>query len=675
MKPSIHPKRLVAAVATVTILTPLVVGAEPVNGGGQFVVRCLYSHSLPDDPVVFPGQPGASHLHDFFGNTSVKASSTVDSMLASDTTCQAASDTAGYWAPTAYLNGVQVTPTVMRIYYLDTRGQETETIPSGLQVIGGNRDAVSPADNPHVRWYCGAINVVRTPREDAPYDCSPWSQYAFVDGVIAIVDLPNCWDGVGLGAESVVYPDGTNCPPSHPRVLPRLSERIHYGVMNPLNPDGSMAFTLASGSYWSMHADFWNTWQQDRLDALVESCLSGVHCGSIDTAVSIDWSSQFGTISYDLGLASAVGPEGPYVAGLTNEALAAQTYRRGSDAYVRAFDPSGNLRWTRQFGSSGEDQALAVTEHGHRLVVAGFTDGRLPGQRPSGGADAFVTAYDDDGDLQWLLQFGSRRDEHATSAAATRTAVFVAGWTDGRLGQSDPGARDGWIAKLSWQGAIQWIRQFGSTGMDEVSALATQESRVLAAGWTEGSVRRRSSSGGSDAFVRAFNASGGIVWTRQFGTSGNDRATALAAYGNLSFVAGTSDGAFGRQDGAGGLDVFVRGIGGNGVSAWTDQFGTPADDEATDIVARRSGVYLVGSTLGALGEGGQLGGGDVFAKRYLRRGVALWTLQLGTAAFDQGTGAAIDADSLYVTGSTLGAFDGQANSGDLDAFLTRLRFT
>ena len=33
----------------------------------------LYSHTASDDPIVYPGQPGQSHLHEFFGNTDVDA--------------------------------------------------------------------------------------------------------------------------------------------------------------------------------------------------------------------------------------------------------------------------------------------------------------------------------------------------------------------------------------------------------------------------------------------------------------------------------------------------------------------------------------------------------------------------------------------------------------------------
>jgi hypothetical protein len=626
---------------------------------------------------VFPNQPGASHLHDFFGNTSVDAFSTVDSLLSSDTTCRASSDTAGYWAPTAFMNGQPVTPTVMRIYYLGNRGQPTETIPAGLEMIGGNRDALSPAENPHVRWYCGEIRSVKTPRRDTPYDCSPWSQYGFVDGVIAIIDLPNCWDGVGLAPENVSYPVDGSCPATFPHTLPRLSERIHYGVMNPVNPDGSIGFTLSSGPFWSMHADFWNTWQQARLDELVESCLAaGVHCGAIDALASLDWTRQFGTTRYDLGYAAAAGRDGPYVAGFTNYELPGQDYRRRSDVFVRAYDPAGDVRWTRQFGSSGVDHALAISASPDRVFVAGFTDGRLPDQTARGGADAFAAAFTPSGRLEWLVQFGTPADEQATGIAVAPAGAYVAGWTDGRLSRgSNPRGRDGWLVKLSSLGEIVWARQFGSEGTDEVRAVATRGTKVVAAGGTDGSFSGQTSHGGSDAFVRAFGSGGAVSWTRQFGSSGNDTATAVAAFETQVFVAGTTDGAFLKHQNAGGLDAFVRAMDGDGAAAWTDQFGTTANDDAAALAARRDGVYVVGSSEGALTTDGLLGETDVFARRYVRKGAQIWTMQLGTIDFDRAYAAAVDARSLYATGTTHGAFEGQTNAGDRDVFLLRIRFT
>ena len=42
----------------------------------QFIVTCAFSHTAPDDPIVFPGEPGQSHQHDFFGNRATDAWST-----------------------------------------------------------------------------------------------------------------------------------------------------------------------------------------------------------------------------------------------------------------------------------------------------------------------------------------------------------------------------------------------------------------------------------------------------------------------------------------------------------------------------------------------------------------------------------------------------------------------
>ena len=53
----------------------------------------------PDDPIVYPKQPGASHLHDFFGNTTTNAFSAYAGMLAGGTNCQEPGDTAASWAP------------------------------------------------------------------------------------------------------------------------------------------------------------------------------------------------------------------------------------------------------------------------------------------------------------------------------------------------------------------------------------------------------------------------------------------------------------------------------------------------------------------------------------------------------------------------------------------------
>jgi hypothetical protein len=85
--------------------------------GASFAVRCAFSHRNSDDPIVHPGEEGAAHSHDFFGNTSTKFDSTYQSMRAAGTTCTRPEDTGAYWIPTVSWNGQELTPFRAVFYY------------------------------------------------------------------------------------------------------------------------------------------------------------------------------------------------------------------------------------------------------------------------------------------------------------------------------------------------------------------------------------------------------------------------------------------------------------------------------------------------------------------------------------------------------------------------------
>ena len=48
--------------------------------GVNFIENCRFSHQAPDDPIVFPGKPGASHQHTFVGNRTTNAFSSFGSL-------------------------------------------------------------------------------------------------------------------------------------------------------------------------------------------------------------------------------------------------------------------------------------------------------------------------------------------------------------------------------------------------------------------------------------------------------------------------------------------------------------------------------------------------------------------------------------------------------------------
>ena len=234
-----------------------------------FVATCRPSHVASDDPILRPGIPGASHEHQFFGSRGVAAESVISDLRASPTTCDDAADHASYWLPT--VRGAQWT--ALRAYY--SAGQlDPITIiayPLGLQMIGGPSGA-GDTGGATVAWSCdrrvGADGWTAQP----PSSCAGGVPLA------VRVSFPQCWDGVGRSSSSVTGVVDGICPASHPRSLPRLQIRATLSA----TPDD---FVLSSGATATMHADFWNAWDPNRLATLVAVCIRGER--STNTEITI----------------------------------------------------------------------------------------------------------------------------------------------------------------------------------------------------------------------------------------------------------------------------------------------------------------------------------------------------------------------------------------------------
>jgi hypothetical protein len=267
--------------AFLAVVAPLPPPPAPRAGSlGQFITPCRYSHRAPDDPIVFPNQPGASHSHDFFGNTSTNANSTFESLLAAPTRCRRAADRAGYWVPTLLLHGQPVTAGGATIYYRDN-GKDPASVrpfPSGLRVVAGNAKATGPQPLDVVAWDCYGGGVRQDPLPSAPL-CPPNSRLR------ATIRFPDCWDGTNLDSADhkshltyairIPRRSGRHCPASHPVPMAKITMHIIYPTA------GGDGVTLASGPSYTEHADFFNAWEPAALADLTRRCLNAdVHCGS-----------------------------------------------------------------------------------------------------------------------------------------------------------------------------------------------------------------------------------------------------------------------------------------------------------------------------------------------------------------------------------------------------------
>jgi len=387
------------------------------------------------------------------------------------------------------------------------------------------------------------------------------------------------------------------------------------------------------------------------------------------------WTHQFGTTGLDEAKAVATdGTGATYVAGEVFGTLPGQTPGGTLDAFVRKYDLGGREVWTRQFGAWERDIAWAVaTDRLGSVYVVGQTEGTLPGQHSAGGWDAFIRKYDPAGTELWTRQFGGGGADIASGIAVEAGGdLAVVGTTSSTLpGQAASGSFDAFIRRYNSAGDEVWTRQFGTSAGDNARRVAVApDGRVLVVGSTEGALPGQASAGGFDVFVSMLDSGGRQIWTRQFGSRGDDFGVAVGTdrFGNVS-VAGSADRALpGQTSGT----TFLRHFDVGGSVLWTDQFGTGKSDDAWDVAVDRDGAaYLVGTTDHGLSGRQSAGRLDGFVRKYSLDGQELWTRQFGTPEDDEALAVALDGRAIVVGGSTKGTLADRA-AGELDAYLMHL---
>ncbi|MEV0460134.1 DUF1996 domain-containing protein [Catellatospora methionotrophica] len=258
---------------------------DPVPAGvgnlPEFRADCTYSHSLPDDPIVAPGLPGASHMHSFVGNKAVDARTrAADLTRFTATTCKPTEDHSSYWVPTLYDNatGKPVETTGFRVYYrsLMNTSANQQPMPNGLRMIVGDAKKSKPTPRgANGQFFCayygpGDVNgVARSSNGNWPI-CDGKATLHY------IMQFPDCWDGKHLDSPDhkahVSFGRGNACPRSHPVKIPAITFDIAYGAQ------GSAAgFYLASDkdgkSASSMHGDAFVMWDVDAMNKRTKNCV------------------------------------------------------------------------------------------------------------------------------------------------------------------------------------------------------------------------------------------------------------------------------------------------------------------------------------------------------------------------------------------------------------------
>jgi hypothetical protein len=261
---------------------------------GAFRMSCNTSHMAFDDPVVYPRQPGKSHLHVFFGNTGITGNTDLMNLRnVGNTTCQGGTvNKSGYWVPAIIdtSTGFPVVPSSNNAYYKGSyvwpAGYKTITAPPvGFRMITGNPSNSVEGSNNIYRWDCftpAGVNVAGGLH-------IPGAECVNGSEILLLVHFPECWDGVNLDSPNhqshVAFLTNTGCPATHPVQMPTISFNVHYDVDANHRPEN---WRLSSDRYplkdangnptargLSVHGDWVNGWDLNIMNAFIRNCLHG----------------------------------------------------------------------------------------------------------------------------------------------------------------------------------------------------------------------------------------------------------------------------------------------------------------------------------------------------------------------------------------------------------------
>lgn len=321
------------------------------------------------------------------------------------------------------------------------------------------------------------------------------------------------------------------------------------------------------------------------------------------------WATYYGGTGYDGASAVAIDPFGNiFIAGTATSTTGISTsgthqpiLNAGSDAFIAKFTPSGTRIWGTYYGGNGSDAitCMAIDISGN-IFVSGQTSTPIAGtliatpgsHQPTWGGgsfDSFLTKFNASGQRIWGTYYGGTGTEFGYGCSVDGYGnIFIGGRTDTNSGtsiatlgshQPNPGLGiDGYVAKFNSAGVRQWGTYYGGNALEVVYSLSTNgagdvyiagEAQSTGAGIisTPGSYKQVMT-GGNDAFIAKFDASGARLWGTYYGANSSDFAYACTAdmVGNVYLAGytspsgGTGIGSIGSHQptfGGGSIDCFL----------------------------------------------------------------------------------------------------------------------
>jgi len=226
----------------------------------------------------------------------------------------------------------------------------------------------------------------------------------------------------------------------------------------------------------------------------------------------------------------------------------------GTDVFISKLDTNGIFSWALKVGGNEDDEAydVAVDSNGDVVFVGFFNDSGDfdPGLgvatlNSAGDEDGFITKLDAGGIFVWAKGIGGADDDaiHAFDLNVDDEILATgrfSGVTDfdpgaGTSNKTSAGKDDAFVLKIDVNGNFNWVKSFGSIDDDEGLDIIEDGGNILTTGYFNGTVDfdpgnnsfNLTSDGESDVFISKLTADGDMIWSKRFGSIGEEEGTAI----------------------------------------------------------------------------------------------------------------------------------------------------
>ncbi|MBW2523387.1 MAG: hypothetical protein JRI23_04405 [Deltaproteobacteria bacterium] len=408
---------------------------------------------------------------------------------------------------------------------------------------------------------------------DASCDCTPGTTTACYDGQPSTDGVGRCHAG-----EQLCLPSGTGYGPCAGQLLP-----IHENCSTTVDDDCD-GNTNDHCATWSL-----------RFNAYDPDAVWGLAVDSADNLLLA------GSVTRDISFGGPTLPGGWH-----------------DDVYVAKLSPTGSHLWSKRYGDTEHQVAMAVAvDPSDNVYLGGIFAGTIDfgggySVTAIDGDDLFVAKLDSAGNTLWAYSYGgvAGQDIHDIDVDSAGNLIVTGDFentlTFGTDVLTSVDLWDGFVAKFDTDGAYQWSLAFGGTGYDIGRRV---EADAAGAIFLIGDFDEEVSLGGStlndqgsdDVFVAKLDASGGHLWSLRMGSSDWENAWALGldAAGN-PVVGAEYHGTFGSPSqshpNAGDEDlVVVKLDGATGAELWSRSFGGPGDEDLDDLAVDATGRVMLGA--------------------------------------------------------------------------------